>query len=88
LAVGVIGVGEVRVTPVTASLTDAVDADAVSSDGRVGLAFVQAAALASSASALQVINNFNFMCSYRGFDRENAELLFFRDKGWATRRRC
>jgi hypothetical protein len=58
--------------PLTASLTDelvlVLAVETVSSDGRVGLAFVQAVALASSASALQVVNNFSFMCSYRGLE--------------------
>src|SRR5258708_39134815 len=54
--------------PVTASLTDALAAEAVPSDGRVGLAFVHAVALASSASALQIAKCFSFMCSYRGLE--------------------
>jgi len=37
-------------------------------DGRVGLAFVHAVALAISASALQIAKCFSFMCSYRGLE--------------------
>ena len=65
LAVGVTDVGEVSVTPVMASVTDVVALEAVPSDGRVGLAFVQAVEATSSASALQIPYNFSFMCSYR-----------------------
>ena len=42
LTVGVTGDGDVSVTPVEASVTDVVAPEAVPSDGRVGLAFVQA----------------------------------------------
>jgi hypothetical protein len=51
---------------VTASVTAAGCAEAPSSYGRVGLAFVQAVVIASSAAALQIPNDFSFMCSYRG----------------------
>jgi hypothetical protein len=64
LAVGVTGDGEVSVTPVVASVTDVVALEAVPSDGRDGLAFVQAVEATSSASA-QIPYNFSFMCSYR-----------------------
>ena len=67
LAVGETGVGAVRVTPVVASVTAAVPPVVVLSDGRVGLALVQAVVTTSSASALQIPNDFSFMCSYRRF---------------------
>jgi hypothetical protein len=73
--------------PVTASVTAAVVPDAVSADGRVGLAFVQAVVTASSASALQIPSVFNFICSYRGLDRETAKTKIVRDEGWETRLR-
>jgi hypothetical protein len=67
--------------PVTASLTDelalVLALEAVSSDGRVGLAFVQATALTSSASALQIAKDFSFMCSYRGLEIEKTPSYFF-----------
>jgi len=65
LAAGDTGVGAVRVTPVVASVTEAVPPEAVVSDGRVGLSFVQAVVTARSASALQIPIDFSFMCSYR-----------------------
>ena len=67
-------------------LTDAVAAEAVSSVGRVGLAFVHAVAVASSASALQIAKYFSFMCSYSGLEIL-SNVKTFRDKGWETRRR-
>jgi hypothetical protein len=70
LAVGATGVGEVSVTPVTASTTDVLAPEAVSSDGRVGLAFVHATAPLSSASAPQIPSTFSFMCSYHGLESE------------------
>ena len=66
LTPGVTSAGAVRVTPVVASVTEAVWPEAVLSVGRVGLALVQAVVTASSASALQIPNDFSFMCSYRG----------------------
>jgi hypothetical protein len=86
LGVGDTGAGEVNVTPVTASVTAALVAAAVASEGRVGLAFVQAVVTTSSASALQIPNEFSFMCSYRGFEsvKSNDKSKSLRDKGWET----
>jgi hypothetical protein len=64
LAVGVTGEGVVSVTPVTASVTDAPWVVLVLSDGRVGLAFVQAVVTTSSARTLQILNVFSVMCSF------------------------
>jgi hypothetical protein len=65
LTVGVTGEGVVSVTPVAASVTDAPWLVLVPSDGRVGLAFVQAVETASRARALQILSVFSFMGSYR-----------------------
>ena len=48
---GVTSAGDVRVMPVTASVTEVVCPEAVPSDGRVGLVFEQAVVTANSASA-------------------------------------
>src|SRR5476649_566177 len=81
LTVGDTGVGDVSVTPVTASVTAAVPPDAPASEGRAGLAFVHAVVATSSASALQIAKDFSFMCSYRGLET----LLNYKDDQSATR---
>jgi hypothetical protein len=84
LTAGDTGVGDVIVTPVTESTATAVVPAALESDGRAGLALVQAPVAASSASALQIASGFKFMYSYNGCAGKTANRQTFRDEGWET----